>query len=108
MKLINQIDNQKNEDVLLKAIFEEDKLPTNLVKKQGYITEFLSDKLAYIYLGKKEELKYDSLYSLAVSLIDKVARNYQIDLASFVTESLTLNEVIDALTKGINFSAFEY
>ena len=108
MKLINQIDNQRNEDVLLKAIFEEDKLPTNLVKKQGYITEFLSDKLAYIYLGKKEELKYDSLYSLAVSLIDKVARNYQIDLVSFVTESLTLNEVIDAFTKGINFSAFEY
>ncbi|WP_412031622.1 M17 family metallopeptidase [Metamycoplasma buccale] len=105
MELIKTIETKKTEKILLKAIFKEDKLPKNLVENNNAITEYLNDNLAYIYLGSKKDLNYDSLYQLAKSLAEEVARSYQIDLITFATENLKLEEVVDAFTKGINFVA---
>ncbi|KDE42323.1 peptidase M17 [Metamycoplasma hyosynoviae] len=107
MELIKTLDNKRNQDVLLKAIFEEDKHPNFLVKKPNKITEYLSDKIAYVYLGKKEELKYDDIYEFGKYLGLSTPRDFQIDLITFVTPNLSILEVIDAFTKGINFSAYK-
>ncbi|AWX69615.1 M17 family metallopeptidase [[Mycoplasma] anseris] len=104
MELIKSLEFKRNNDVLLKAIFEEDQLPEHLVKKQGAITEYLKDNLAYIYLGKKADLDYETLYDLAVNLPNQTPRNYQIELASFVGPKLCIKGVVDAFVKGLNFT----
>ncbi|MGC7157817.1 leucyl aminopeptidase family protein, partial [Metamycoplasma hominis] len=105
MQLIKQLSTKRNDHLLLKAIFEDEILPEFLVKETEAITDFIDKKVSYIYLGKKQELQYNSLYSLAQDLALNAAYDYQIDLSSFVTENLTINDVVDAFTKGINFSA---
>ncbi|MBN4089360.1 leucyl aminopeptidase family protein [Mycoplasma enhydrae] len=106
MELIKQLETRRNASTLLKAIFKEDKLPLNLVQKQNAITEYISENVAYVYMGKKEDIKYDSIYDLAINLGLNAARDYQIDLESFAVEKkICIYSVTDAFTKGINFSA---
>ena len=108
MELIKEIETSRNSSVLLKAIFEGDDAPTLLVKKQSQITEYLKENVAYVYLGKKSEFGYKDAYEFARDLAENCARSYQLDLTTFVTEKLCIKGVVDAFTKGINFSAFQY
>lgn len=108
MELIKEIETSRNSSVLLKAIFEGDDAPTLLVKKQSQITEYLKENVAYVYLGKKSEFGYKDTYEFARDLAENCARSYQLDLTTFVTEKLCIKGVVDAFTKGINFSAFQY
>ncbi|WP_027122481.1 M17 family metallopeptidase [Metamycoplasma spumans] len=106
MELIKQLETKRSKATLLKAIFKGDNLPENLIEKENKITEYLSKNIAYIYLGERTSVDYDSIYELAVNLGYNAARDYQIDLSTFVlVEKLTILEVIDAFTKGINFAA---
>ncbi|AZG68496.1 M17 family metallopeptidase [Mycoplasma struthionis] len=106
MELIKNLDTKRNDSFLLKGIFKDDNLPEKLVEKNLAITEYHSKKLAYVYLGERTKVDYDTIYDLAVNLGYEAARDYQIDLASFVlVEKLSISEVIDAFTKGINFAA---
>lgn len=105
MEIVKKLDDKRNNATLLKAIFDCCELPEALVKKPQEITEFLDKKEAYVYFKNKEELDYDTIYQFAKSLALNAARDYQIDIASFVTEKLCLGKLVDAFTKGINFSA---
>ncbi|TPR53873.1 M17 family metallopeptidase [Metamycoplasma neophronis] len=106
MELVKQLETKRTNATLLKAIFKGDNLPENLIEKENKITEYLPKRLAYVYMGDRTAVDYDTVYDLAVNLGYNAARDYQIDLSSFVlVEKLTLAEVIDAFTKGINFAA---
>ncbi|QJG66420.1 leucyl aminopeptidase family protein [Mycoplasma phocoeninasale] len=106
MELIKKLETKRNNYFLLKAFYKGNTIVENLVEKENKITEFISTKTAYIYLGETENVDYDTIYNLAVMLGSGAARDYQIDLASFTIEGkLDIPSVIDAFTKGINFSA---
>ncbi|BAP39452.1 M17 family metallopeptidase [Metamycoplasma canadense] len=106
MELIKKLDTKRNDYLLLKAVYSNDELPTNLVKKEFAITEFLSQNIAYVYMGDKKNINFDKMYNFAVSLGLNAARNYQIDLNTFaVEEQICIFDTTDAFTKGINFSA---
>lgn len=104
MQIVEKLDKLRNKDFLCQGIFEDDMQPKNLVAKTNKITEYLSEKKAYIYLGKRSDFDYDAAYDLALSLGKNVPRNYQIELSSFTSDKLSLEEVVDAFVKGINFS----
>ncbi|AXE60991.1 peptidase M17 [[Mycoplasma] phocae] len=106
MELIKKLETKRNDAFLLRAAYKGNSIIENLVEKENKITEFISKKIAYIYLGDAENVDYEKIYDLAVMLGLDTPRSYQIDLASFVVEGkLDLTSIIDAFTKGINFSA---
>ncbi|AZZ65684.1 leucyl aminopeptidase family protein [Metamycoplasma phocicerebrale] len=105
MELIKKLETKRNDSILLRAIYKNEKKLANVIEKIKVITENFSEKIAYIFMGEKEEVNYDSVYELARDLGLNAARNYQIDLVSFVNTKLSLEEVVDAFVKGINFSA---
>ncbi|WP_438340557.1 M17 family metallopeptidase [Mycoplasma sp. 125] len=106
MELIKKIDEKRNDFLLLKAVFKGDKLPKNLVEKDFTITEFLSENVAYVYMGEREKINYNNIFDFAKSLATNAARNYQIDVATFpVDNKICIYDTVDAFTKGINFSA---
>ena len=107
MELIKTIEKERNSFPLLKAIYSNDLLPKFCIKEKGKITEYLVNNEAYVYLDKSDELTYEYIYEFAKSLTLRCPRNYQIDLSSFVTKNLSINEVIDAFVKGINFEAYK-
>ena len=107
MELIKTIEKERNSFPLLKAIYSNDLLPKFCIKEKGKITEYLVNNEAYVYLDKSDELTYEYIYEFAKSLTLQCPRNYQIDLSSFVTKNLSINEVIDAFVKGINFEAYK-
>ncbi|ACF07544.1 Cytosol aminopeptidase [Metamycoplasma arthritidis] len=105
MEIVKKLDDKRNKSVLLKAAFGCCEVLDIIVKKQEAITEILEKNEAYVYFKNREELSYDDLYEFAKSLTLNAARDYQIDLVSFATPKLSLEKVVDAFTKGINFSA---
>ncbi|WP_330463391.1 M17 family metallopeptidase [Metamycoplasma gateae] len=106
MELIKKIDTKRNDYLLLKAVYKDDEAPTNLVEKEFAITEFLSQNVAYVYMGDRDSMKYDKMYNFAKNLGLNAARNYQIDLKTFpVDKKICIYDTTDAFTKGINFSA---
>ncbi|MBZ4203518.1 M17 family metallopeptidase [Mycoplasma tauri] len=96
---------ERDDKILLKAQYEDSPkshIYTNISKKSGAITEFLSDNEAYIFLDKKVKNYYH-----LVDIIDKKIltseREYQIDIESFVREEITLEEVTKAFYSRIIF-----
>ncbi|WP_373438783.1 M17 family metallopeptidase [Metamycoplasma equirhinis] len=105
MELIKKLSTKRNNSVLLKGIYKNDSVIENLIEKENVITEFLSKNVAYVFLGERKDANYQTIYDLAVLLGEEAARDYQIDLSSFVIkDQLEIEDIIDAFTKGINFS----
>ncbi|ACF07545.1 Probable cytosol aminopeptidase [Metamycoplasma arthritidis] len=85
---------ERNKDMLLKAVFEGDKLPEFVAAKSNFVTELFQQNEAYIFISKDVKNYYDF-----TKVVDKIIlakrRNFQIDVASF-TKFLTKDEVIRA------------
>ncbi|RMA79063.1 leucyl aminopeptidase [Metamycoplasma subdolum] len=93
--MISKYEQKRNKSMLLKAAFEENEFPKMVAKSDNYITEFLDQNVAYIFISK-EVKNYYSFIKVVDSIVASPRRDYQIDLASFVTNFLTLEEVLRA------------
>ncbi|TQC51477.1 leucyl aminopeptidase family protein [Mycoplasmopsis mucosicanis] len=101
--LFNKISQQRNDFVLLKAIFKEDTKPEYLIEKNAVITEYLSKNEAYAYLGEKSKLTFESLVKFFQTTIKSLPRSYQFDVESFVTENVCAGRVMKAYIKALFF-----
>ncbi|WP_406617256.1 M17 family metallopeptidase [Mycoplasmopsis adleri] len=103
MSLFKKFATKRNKLVLLQAAFKDELKDDFLIQKQNVVTEYLSENKAYAFLGDKKELCFGGLTTFFKTLAQNATRDYQVDLASFVTEKLTLNDVIDSFTRAIYF-----
>ena len=96
--MLSKYETSRNNEVLLKAKYECSQCTDEcckIAKKPNYITEFLDENEAYIFISKDVENYYDFLH-VVDSIILAKRRNYQIDIQSFVNNKLTIEEVLRA------------
>ncbi|WP_371246153.1 M17 family metallopeptidase [Mycoplasmopsis agassizii] len=91
--ILQRHSKERDENVLLIAAFEDDHLPAKVVKREGVITEFLAANNAYLYVGKRGEFDFFKLEKTFSRLYSSLNRKYQIDVASFVTNEVSLIDV---------------
>ena len=83
--MLSKYETSRNNEVLLKAKYECSQCTDEcckIAKKPNYITEFLDENEAYIFISKDVENYYDFLH-VVDSIILAKRRNYQIDIQSF-------------------------
>lgn len=85
---------------VLKAVFDKEKINSEIIKETNVITEDINKKVAYIYLGK--DLTYDSVKAASIA-IAKSKRDYQIDLKTFYGQKVTEEHVINLLVSKYHF-----
>ncbi|ENY69191.1 Aminopeptidase (Leucine aminopeptidase) [Metamycoplasma auris 15026] len=106
MQLIKELDTKRNDAFLLKAVYKNDEIPTNVVENEFAITDFLNEKVSYVYMGERDKINFDKMYDFAMHLAKTAARDYQVDLKTFKSdEKICEFHTTDAFIKGINFVA---
>ncbi|QGZ97200.1 leucyl aminopeptidase family protein [Mycoplasma sp. NEAQ87857] len=101
--MIKKIDNSRNNFMLVKAVFKGEEFPKTVVEKNNVLTEYLEQNQALVFMGEKDKLNHKGLVSLAKSLFTSQVRDLQIDLDTFVTEKLTIAEVVSAFVDTYNY-----
>ncbi|AWX69614.1 M17 family metallopeptidase [[Mycoplasma] anseris] len=93
--MILKYDTKRNQDMLLKAVFEGQDCCTTVAKTANHITEYFDKNEAYIYISKDVK-NYYSFLKVVDSIILSQRRNYQIDILSFASFFLSVEEVLRA------------
>ncbi len=90
-----KISEKNKEFFTLKALFKtKDKdINENVIQDMHHITEFISKKEAFIFLGKEKEFTIKELRKSIKAIVSSNKRGINIDLSSFVTEKITLESV---------------
>lgn len=89
----------RDDKMLLKACYKNN-IP-NVAKKDGFITEFIDKNEAYIFI--ENELDYFELVKLIDNKIVNNNRDYQIDLESFVSQKVNMDDVLKAFISRVIF-----
>ncbi|ENY68915.1 Aminopeptidase, M17 family [Mycoplasmopsis bovigenitalium 51080] len=89
----------RDDKMLLKACYKNN-IP-NIAQKDGFITEFIDKNEAYIFIEK--ELDYFELVKLIDNKIVNNNRDYQIDLESFVSQKVNMDDVLKAFISRVIF-----
>ncbi|VEU77130.1 M17 family metallopeptidase [Mycoplasmopsis columbina] len=101
--LFKNILTEKTNDVVLKAFFKDQEAKKYLVEKNGKVTEYLNENVAYVYLGEKKDLTKEALVSTFKGVLAAQGRTYLVDIASFVSENVNEVAVVEALTRAVYF-----
>ncbi|QNM93931.1 leucyl aminopeptidase family protein [Mycoplasma sp. Pen4] len=80
--MIKVLFKERNAHALLKAAYENTAFPNYVARKNGKITDNLSENVSYIYIDKKHQ-SLDELKSIFEDLPSRLNRSYQIDVESF-------------------------
>lgn len=89
----------RDDKMLLKACYKNN-IP-NVAQKDGFITEFIDKNEAYIFI--ENELDYFELVKLIDNKIVNNNRDYQIDLESFVSQKVNMDDVLKAFISRVIF-----
>ncbi|WP_322900616.1 leucyl aminopeptidase family protein [Mycoplasmopsis felis] len=98
-----KVENQKNNMMLLRAVFKGDELPQNLVEKTNKVTEYFDKNEAVVFLGEEKNYNYDTVFNFAKTLFTNQVRDLQIDLDSFVKGQVCIPCVTKAFTHAYNY-----
>ncbi|WP_322910875.1 leucyl aminopeptidase family protein [Mycoplasmopsis felis] len=98
-----KVENQKNNMMLLRAVFKGDELPQNLVEKANKVTEYFDKNEAVVFLGEEKNYNYDTVFNFAKTLFTNQVRGLQIDLDSFVKGQVCIPCVTKAFTHAYNY-----
>ncbi|NQZ66291.1 MAG: leucyl aminopeptidase family protein [Mycoplasmatales bacterium] len=90
--------NKNKKDFVLKAFFDSKKINKDIIKKNNSITEMVSEKEAYIYLGKESEYNKESLMKTIQVLIG-LQRTYLLDVESFLNKNLEEKHFVSRLVE---------
>ncbi|WP_371246154.1 M17 family metallopeptidase [Mycoplasmopsis agassizii] len=72
-----------NASLVLKAAYKNDLVKTNLVETDGYVTEYLDENIAYLYLSDKEKTTAKQVADFVHAYLLKNRYDFQVDIASF-------------------------
>ncbi|QCZ36972.1 M17 family metallopeptidase [Mycoplasma nasistruthionis] len=100
---IKSVENTRNKDMLLKAVFKGDSYPETVIEKNNKVTEYFDKNEALVYLGEADKYNVKTLNSFATAFFEAQARNYQIDLDSFIKGDVTLSNVVKSLVEAYNY-----
>ncbi|MCU4117386.1 M17 family metallopeptidase [Mycoplasma zalophi] len=100
IKLVNQL----NENLVLKAAFENTLVPEETLKENNQVTDFFATKESFVFLGEKDKFTTKDLRSFAMSFTANQKRIYTVDIASFVTQKVNINEVVKAFLDAYEFN----
>nr|WP_233262764.1 leucyl aminopeptidase family protein [Mycoplasma sp. NEAQ87857] len=89
--------------MLLTAVYEQDSNDKQIAKKNGYISHYFEQNIAYIYIDKKHQT-IDELQQMIINLVSGANYDYQIDVESFVNEHFSLEQVLRILITKISFA----
>ncbi|WXA52204.1 leucyl aminopeptidase family protein [Mycoplasmopsis cynos] len=98
-----KVENEKNNMMLLRAVFKGDELPQNLVEKANKVTEYFDKNEAVVFLGEEKNYNYDTVFNFAKTLFTNQVRDLQIDLDSFVKGQVCIPCVTKAFTYAYNY-----
>ncbi|WP_025755164.1 M17 family metallopeptidase [Mycoplasmopsis cricetuli] len=101
--MIKKIDKTRNNNLLVKAVFKDDKYPETVIEKNGVVTEYLDQNYALVYMGEAKDYKFKDLLAFAKNYFKNIVRNVQIDLDSFVKGDICEPCVVRAFVEGYNF-----
>ncbi|WP_438341551.1 M17 family metallopeptidase [Mycoplasma sp. 3341] len=96
--------NEKNDALVLKAAFEESKLPEVVLKKDNVVTDLFNKNTSYVYLGKKEEFGAEKFESFIKAFTANLKRSYQLDVATFTSAKLSASEVVKLAVEAYEFN----
>ncbi len=74
----------------LKALFKSKKIEDVIIKEVNHITEFISKKEAFIYLGDEDKFNIKSLRKAIKGIVSKNKRGLNIDVSTFMTKKISL------------------
>ncbi|VEU77873.1 M17 family metallopeptidase [Mycoplasmopsis columbinasalis] len=96
---------ERDEKIRLKAYYQylkEPKLCTITSHKPGHITNFFESHSAVVFLDKKFQT-YDDLINWIDTKLVTAGRAYQIDVASFASDTLPMSDVVKAFVSRLIF-----
>ncbi len=85
-----QINNQNKDFFVLRGAFDKDNKLEDIVNKPNIITEFISQKESFIYLGKEKDFSIKRLRKAIKSIVSNNHRGVNIDVKSFVRGEVDL------------------
>ncbi|MBN4089359.1 M17 family metallopeptidase [Mycoplasma enhydrae] len=94
--------NVRDKNMLLRAAFETKEMCSSVAKKDNFITEYFDKNEAYIFISKEIKNYYHFL-KVVDSIILSKRRSYQIDIASFANENISIEEVLRAFITRLAF-----
>ncbi|MEA4191282.1 M17 family metallopeptidase [Mycoplasma sp. 2248] len=102
--MIKTVDKVRNNSMLLKAVYKNDEnLPSTLIQKNNVVTEYFDKNEALVFMGEKDKLSFESVAKFAKGFFTSQGRDIQVDLDSFVTEKVTLAQVVKAFIEAYNY-----
>ncbi|QIW62072.1 M17 family metallopeptidase [Mycoplasmopsis gallinacea] len=101
--MIKKIDSQRNESMLVKAVFKGDEYPKTLLEKNGAATEYFAQNEILVYMGEEDKYDYKSVFNFAKSFFSSLVRDVQVDLDSFVKGKVCIPCVVKAMTHAYNY-----
>ncbi|MFV9451301.1 M17 family metallopeptidase [Mycoplasma sp. 4463] len=102
--MIKTVDKVRNNSMLLKGVYKNDEnLPSTLIQKNNVVTEYFDKNEALVFMGEKDKLSFDSVAKFAKGFFTNQGRDVQVDLDSFVTERVTLAQVVKAFVEAYNY-----
>ncbi|EFF41692.1 M17 family metallopeptidase [Mycoplasmopsis alligatoris] len=105
--MISKLTNTRNSDQLLKAVFKGEEFPKTVLETKLAVTDYFSSLESLVFMGEKKDFKLEDVTTLAKTLAKSAQRNYQVDLDTFVTESVTLAQVVKAFVEANNYTKFK-
>ncbi|MEA4205929.1 M17 family metallopeptidase [Mycoplasma sp. 1199] len=102
--MIKTVDKVRKNSMLLKAVYKNDEnLPSTLIQKNNVVTEYFDKNEALVFMGEKNKLSFESVAKFAKGFFTNQGRDVQVDLDSFVTEKVTLSQVVKAFVEAYNY-----
>ncbi|WP_025755163.1 M17 family metallopeptidase [Mycoplasmopsis cricetuli] len=98
-----KIQDQINENqIVLKFVFEGKEIPNLIAKKNGQITEFLNQSVAYLYVNQ-ENSSYYLVEKIIKNINSLIHRDYLLDVAS-LEQLFTLEQSLRLAILGVEFA----
>ncbi|QJR44388.1 M17 family metallopeptidase [Mycoplasma miroungirhinis] len=96
--------NQKNDTLILKAAFNDTVVPEETLKEKNLVTDFFHTKESFVFLGQQNKFNIKDLRNFAMTFTANQKRAYTVDVASFVTQKVHVNEVVKAFLDAYEFN----
>ena len=88
----------------LKLVSELDKFPSWVVKKDGQVTLVSQTQTYYLYFAKKD-YDFQQIYNFWVEFAQNNPQKMKIEVQSFVTKQLSLEQAVQAIAEGVWFAS---